>query len=312
MWDLVSWLGIEPGAPTLELWSPRHWTTKRVPLMLFLSSALAISFFCSTRALCNWFKIFYIYHWGHSSLILHQNLTGGILCIKTHWFIFECIFFFTIHNFITSFNSPVENISSLNYVALLNVDSFHSITWNIVPLTSPRKPLHLKKLSSSQWSYSFSKILVFASLVVLIDHRHYQLISLKWQACFIHFWENVCQIPKFEYPWFDRYPFNQLKMVTHGKKAANSACSSITHVPFLEKCLVFSRSVFSSFLFWMWELDHKEGLALKNWCFRTVVLESTLESLLAYKEIKPVSTEISTEYSREGLMLSWSSKFLAS
>ena len=25
----------------------------------------------------------------------------------------------------------------------------------------------------------------------------------------------------------------------------------------------------------MWELDHKEGWALKNWCFQTVVLEKT-------------------------------------
>ena len=28
----------------------------------------------------------------------------------------------------------------------------------------------------------------------------------------------------------------------------------------------------------MWELDHKEGWALKNWCFLIVVLEKTLES----------------------------------
>ena len=35
----------------------------------------------------------------------------------------------------------------------------------------------------------------------------------------------------------------------------------------------------------MWELDHKEGRALKKWCFRTVVLEKTLESPLDYKEI---------------------------
>ena len=30
----------------------------------------------------------------------------------------------------------------------------------------------------------------------------------------------------------------------------------------------------------MWELDHKEGWVLKNWCFQTVVLEKTLESPL--------------------------------
>ena len=30
----------------------------------------------------------------------------------------------------------------------------------------------------------------------------------------------------------------------------------------------------------MWELGHKEGWSLKNWCFQTVVLENTLESPL--------------------------------
>ena len=39
----------------------------------------------------------------------------------------------------------------------------------------------------------------------------------------------------------------------------------------------------------MWELDHKEGWAPKNWCFQTVVPEKTLESPLDSKEIKPVS-----------------------
>ena len=39
----------------------------------------------------------------------------------------------------------------------------------------------------------------------------------------------------------------------------------------------------------MWELDHKEGWALKNWCFWTVVLEKTLESPLDCREIKPVN-----------------------
>ena len=39
---------------------------------------------------------------------------------------------------------------------------------------------------------------------------------------------------------------------------------------------------------WMQELDHKEGWAPKNWCFRIAVLEKTLESPLNYKESKPV------------------------
>ena len=56
---------------------------------------------------------------------------------------------------------------------------------------------------------------------------------------------------------------------------------------------------FSSSRVWMWELDHKEGWALKNWHFQTVVLKKTLESPLDSKEIQPVHPE----YLLEGLML---------
>ena len=37
---------------------------------------------------------------------------------------------------------------------------------------------------------------------------------------------------------------------------------------------------FSSSHVWMWELDYKESLAPKNWCFWTVELEKSLESPL--------------------------------
>ena len=62
---------------------------------------------------------------------------------------------------------------------------------------------------------------------------------------------------------------------------------------------------FSSSHVWVWELDHKEGWASKNWSFWTVVLEKTLESPLDSKEIKPVNLKgiISPEYSLEGLIL---------
>ena len=46
---------------------------------------------------------------------------------------------------------------------------------------------------------------------------------------------------------------------------------------------------FSSSHIWMWELNHKEGWMLKNWCFWTEVLEKILESPLDHKEIKPVN-----------------------
>ena len=48
---------------------------------------------------------------------------------------------------------------------------------------------------------------------------------------------------------------------------------------------------FSTRHVWMWELDHKEGWVLKNWCFWTVMLEENLESPLDCKEIKPVHTK---------------------
>ena len=47
-------------------------------------------------------------------------------------------------------------------------------------------------------------------------------------------------------------------------------------------------AILSSSHVWLWELDHKEGWAPKNWCFSTVVLEKTLESPLDCK-IKPVN-----------------------
>ena len=50
----------------------------------------------------------------------------------------------------------------------------------------------------------------------------------------------------------------------------------------------------------MWELDHKESWAPKNWCFWTVVLEKTLQSPL---DCKSILKEISAEYSLKGLIL---------
>ena len=48
---------------------------------------------------------------------------------------------------------------------------------------------------------------------------------------------------------------------------------------------------FSSSHAQLWELDHKEGLVPKNWCFQMVVLKKTLESPLDSKEIKPVDSK---------------------
>ena len=49
---------------------------------------------------------------------------------------------------------------------------------------------------------------------------------------------------------------------------------------------------FSSSHVWIWELDYKESWAPKNWGFRTMVLEKTLESPLDCKEIQPVHPKV--------------------
>ena len=47
---------------------------------------------------------------------------------------------------------------------------------------------------------------------------------------------------------------------------------------------------------WMWELDHKESWAPKNWCFWTVVLKKILESPLDCKEIQPVHPKVNKSW----------------
>ena len=67
----------------------------------------------------------------------------------------------------------------------------------------------------------------------------------------------------------------------------------------------FSQSYgFSSSHVQMWELDHKEGWAVKNWCFQIVVLRRHLRvPWIARKSNQSILKEINPEYSLEGLML---------
>ena len=58
---------------------------------------------------------------------------------------------------------------------------------------------------------------------------------------------------------------------------------------FAHKGLYSQSYGFSSSHVQMWELDHKEGWALKNLCFQTVRLQNTLQSPLDCKEIQPVN-----------------------
>ena len=58
---------------------------------------------------------------------------------------------------------------------------------------------------------------------------------------------------------------------------------------FADKGLYSQSYGFSSGHVWMWELDCDETWAPKKWCFWTMMLEKTLESLLDCKDIKPVN-----------------------
>ena len=80
---------------------------------------------------------------------------------------------------------------------------------------------------------------------------------------------------------------------------------------FANKCLWSQSYGFSISHIQMWELDHKEGWALKNWCFWIVVLEKTLESLLDSKEIKPDNPKGKSTLNIHQKDWCWSSNILA-
>ena len=62
---------------------------------------------------------------------------------------------------------------------------------------------------------------------------------------------------------------------------------------------------FSNRHVWLWELDHKEGWALKIQCFQTVVLKKTILRVPWMTRIsnQSILMEINPEYSLEGLIL---------
>ena len=74
------------------------------------------------------------------------------------------------------------------------------------------------------------------------------------------------------------------KVMIHLDSIFKSRDISLPTKVHLVKAMVFLVVMYG----WMWELDHKESWAPKNWCFWTVVLAKTLESLLDCKEIQPV------------------------
>ena len=74
-----------------------------------------------------------------------------------------------------------------------------------------------------------------------------------------------------------------------GRKVMTNLDSVLKSRGNANKGLNSQRYGFASSHVWMWELDHKEGWALKNWCLGTVMLKNILESPMDITEIKPVN-----------------------
>ena len=78
-----------------------------------------------------------------------------------------------------------------------------------------------------------------------------------------------------------------------GRKAMTNLVSILKSrdITLPTKVHIIKAMVLSSSHVWMWELDHKEGWALKNCCFQPLVLEKSLEGPLGSKEIEPVNSK---------------------
>ena len=79
-----------------------------------------------------------------------------------------------------------------------------------------------------------------------------------------------------------------------------------TKSPYSQRCGFTSSHV------WIWELDHKEGWAPKNWCFHTVVLEDSWEGSCPRdtKVINPVNPKRKSPLNIHWKEWCWSSSIL--
>ena len=100
---------------------------------------------------------------------------------------------------------------------------------------------------------------------------------------------------KFYFPGLQNYcrrwlqPWNETMLVysLEGKIWQTQTTCSKAQTSLCQQRYVPSKPWF--FHVQIWELDHKESWALRNWGFWTMVLEKTLESPLDCKDIKPIN-----------------------
>ena len=91
-----------------------------------------------------------------------------------------------------------------------------------------------------------------------------------------------------------------------GRKAMTNLESILKNreITLSTKVHVGKAMVFPIVMLWMWELDHKESWAPKNWCFLTVMWRRLLRvPWTSRRSNQLILKEISPEYSLEGLML---------
>ena len=120
-------------------------------------------------------------------------------------------------------------------------------------------------------------------------------------------WTQLKWLSVYAHAIFNYYSntYNNSKEVDAPQKKAMTNLESILKKQrhhFVDEDPYSQSYCFASNHVWMWELDHKEGWVVKNWCFQIEVLEKTLESPLDNREIKPLSSK-GNQYSLEGLML---------
>ena len=126
-------------------------------------------------------------------------------------------------------------------------------------------------------------------------------------------WRNNGNSETLYFLWLQNPCSHEIKrQLLLGRKAMTNLDSYIKNQrhSFVDKGPYSQSYGFSSSHVWMWELDHKEGWAPKNWCFQTVVLEKTLESPLGCKEIQPINPKGNQPWMVIGCW-SWSSNPLA-
>ena len=118
--------------------------------------------------------------------------------------------------------------------------------------------------------------------------------NLAWNSTFkkLRYWHLVPSFMANRYGksrnrFFSLTPKRSLLLERKGRANLDNVLKS-RDISLLTKVHRVNAMVFCSSYVQMWELDHNEDWALKNWCFQIVMLEKTLESPWDCKEIKSV------------------------